>query len=253
MARDRFVARRKALGFTQQSLALAIPCERSTVARWERDESAVSPYHREPLARELRLTLHDLDALLNGNTAPHPEHGWWSNYETMEQSSTSVRTWEPMLVPGLLQTRSYAAALLHNDDLVTRRMDRQRMVTRPGKPVELVAVLDESALHRPFGDPGMLAGQLRHLATMAERPNVTLHVLPLDTPTEPAYWGALVILGFPWSGGLIYLEHQGGATYLDSVHDIEAHATVFERLRDLALDPTASVALITSRAKELDT
>lgn len=143
MARDQLVARRKALGFTQQSLAHAIPCERSTVARWEHDKSEVSPFYREPLARELKLTLQELDALLNGNGAlPRPEHGWWSNYETLEQSATSVRTWEPMLVPGLLQTREYATALLGDNDRVIRRMDRQRMLTRPGKPVEMSAIID---------------------------------------------------------------------------------------------------------------
>jgi transcriptional regulator with XRE-family HTH domain len=255
VARDRLIARRKALGFTQQSLAHCIPCERSTVARWERGESVVSAYHREPLARELKLTLPDLDTLLNGDTSPQPERGLWSGYATLEQSSTSVRTWQPMLVPGLLQTRDYAAALLDDIDLVTRRMDRQRIVTRAADPVELAAVLDESTLHRPIGGPAVLAGQLRHLAAAAELPNVTVQVLPLDGPTPAVARGGLgpvVILGFPWPGGLVYLEYTGGATYRDTLHDVRNHATAFDQMRELALPPDESVALIATRARELE-
>lgn len=255
VAREQLIARRKALGFTQLSLAHDIPCERSTVARWEHGESEVSAYHREPLARLLQWTLTELDEALNGNSAlPRAGQGWWSNYVTLEQSATSVRTWEPMVVPGLLQTRGYAAALLDNDDLVSRRLDRQQMVTRLGNPVELVAVIDESVLHRPIGGADVLASQLRLLATMAERPNVTVQVLPLHGSHRAAAlvgWGSLVILGFPWPGGLVYLQHGGGATYLDSPHDLETHVATFDRLRELALSPVESVELITNRAKEL--
>jgi transcriptional regulator with XRE-family HTH domain len=252
--REALIARRKALGFTQQSLAHAIGCERSTVARWEHGRGDVAPHHREPLARELRLTLIDLDKLLNGSSPPHPEDGWFSNFETLEQSSVLVRTWEPMVVPGLLQTRAYAAALLDSDDLVTRRIDRQRMITRPNDPVKLVAVLDESALHRPIGGPGVLVGQLRHLATVVDRPNVAVHILPFDASERAIALGglgALVILSFPWPGGLVYLEHRGGATYLDSRHDLDTNTAAFDRLRDLALSSEESIRLIDTRAREL--
>lgn len=254
MARDRLVARRKALGMTQQSLALRIPCERTTVARWEREECEVSAYHRGPLAEALGWTLTELDQALNGNSVPRPEHGWWSNYEALEQSAISIRTWEPMVVPGLLQTRAYAAALLGSDDLAARRLDRQRMVTRPDDPISLVSILDEATLHRPLGNPGVLAGQLDHLATVAQRANVTVHVLPQDAPAQAVALGcrcAFVILEFPWPGGLVHVEHRAGAETLDTFHEIEAHADTFDRLRELALPPAESIARMLA-AKELD-
>jgi len=251
MVRDRLIARRKAEGFTQQTLALQVGCAHTTVARWERGEVEVSAHHRQPLASALRWTLTELDDAINGNSSlPAASGGWWSNFVTLEQSATVVRCWEPMLVPGLLQAEDYAAALLDDHDLVVRRMDRQRMLTRPGNPVELVAVIDESVLHRPIGGRDVLAGQFHHLVRMAERPNIVVQVLPFDAPAQPAYWASLVILTFPWSGGLVYLEHRDGATYLDSMHDIEAHHAVFDRLRELALPPDESANLMKSVAKE---
>ncbi|HEY8527123.1 MAG TPA: helix-turn-helix transcriptional regulator [Acidimicrobiales bacterium] len=253
MARDRLIARRRALGYTQQSLAYRLRCERSTVARWEAGRSEVSAHHRGPLAEALQWSLTELDAALNGSSdLPRADQGWWSNFVTLEQAATSVRLWEPILVPGLLQTKAYAAALIGNEDGVQRRLDRQRMVTRPGNPVDLEAIIDESVLHRPIGGPEVLAHQLRHLATMAERPNVTIQVMPFTAPAQPANWGAFLILGFDWPGGLVYLEHTGGSHSLDSRHDVEAHAGTFDQIRALALSPRESVGLILSRAMELE-
>jgi transcriptional regulator with XRE-family HTH domain len=253
--REALIARRKALGFTQASLAHAIGCDRSTINRWERRGDDIAAHHREPLAQQLGLSLIELARLLNG-AAPHADDGWFSNFETLEKSSSLVRSWEPMLVPGLLQTQAYAASLLESDDLVTRRIDRQRMVTRPDEPVGLVAVLDESVLHRPIGGPAVLAGQLRHLVAAADRPNVNVHVLSLRAPARAialGSLGAMVILGFPWPGGLVYLEHRGGATYLDSRQDLDTHIAAFDRLRDMALSSAESVRLIETRARELAT
>jgi hypothetical protein len=187
---------------------------------------------------------------------PRPEHGWWSNYEALEQSAVSIRTWEPMVVPGLLQTRAYATALLDgSDDLVERRIDRQRIVNRPTSTVALEAIVDESVLHRPVGHPGVLSAQLRHLAGMADRDNVTIGVLPRHSPTQAVATGGIgpfVIVETPWPGGLVYLEHQGGSRSLDSAHEIKAHAEAFNRLREAALPCVASVALILAAARELE-
>jgi transcriptional regulator with XRE-family HTH domain len=256
MARDRLIARRKALGFSQQSLAHEISCERTTVARWERAESDVSPHLRGPLAVALQWSLPELDHALNGANVPRPEHGWWSNYEALEQSAVSIRTWEPMVVPGLLQTREYAAGLLDGaHDLVSRRLDRQRIVTRTDSPVRLVALLEEGVLSRTLGAPTVLVTQMYHLVTMGQRPNVTIGVLPRDASAEAVALGgkgAFVILETPWPGGLVHVEHQGGARSLDAAHEIEAHAMAFDRLRELALAPAESAARILSAARELE-
>lgn len=255
MQRDRLIARRKLLGFTQHTLALAVGCDRNTAARWERGESEVSAHHREPLARALQWSLTELDDALNGaGRLPVTVGGWFTNYETLEQSATTVRSWEPMVVPGLLQTRAYATALLGDSDRVTRRMDRQRMLTRPGNPVDLVAIVDESVLMRPVGGRDVFAAQLGHLVDMSERGNVTVQVLPLRAHVDAianGSRGAFVMLAFPWPGGLVHLEHAQGARGLDSQPELEAHIRVFDQLREMALTPNDSTERINAATGEL--
>jgi hypothetical protein len=202
----------------------------------------------------LKWSLTELDAVLNGSaTLPVTADGWFSNYETLEQSATTVRSWEPMVIPGLLQTRAYATALLGEGDQVIRRMDRQRMLTRPGNPVELIAIMDESVLMRPIGGADVQAAQLGHLVEMSERSNVTVQVLPLHAPVDAianGSRGAFVMLAFPWPGGLVHLEHAEGARGLDSQTELEAHMRVFDQLRELALSPGESIERINAAAGE---
>ncbi|HET6952304.1 MAG TPA: Scr1 family TA system antitoxin-like transcriptional regulator [Acidimicrobiales bacterium] len=143
----------------------------------------------------------------------------------------------------------------HVDASLTQTRQRERR--RVAASAALQRFDDASTMHlchkRHAAPDDVLVGQLDHLALMAERPNVVVQVLPLDAPAQPTYWGALVMLGFPWSGGLVYLEHRGGAHYLDSPHDIEIHCTAFDRLRDVALSPAESMRRITDRARELTT
>jgi transcriptional regulator with XRE-family HTH domain len=250
--RHRLIALREARGFTQASLAAEVGVERTTIGRWEAG-GVVRPQYREPLATALDISLAELDGLLNGSATASPAtgHGWWSNYETLEQAATSVVSWQPMLVPGLMQTRAYATALARIDDLVARRMSRQDIITRQRDPVSLTVVIDESVLHRPIGGADVLAGQLRHLLALNERTNVTTHVLPFTAQSQPAAWGSVVVLGFPWQGGLVYLEHSKGAAYLDSPYDVDNHHKVFENLRELALTADESLVLIDQRVKEI--
>lgn len=253
VVRHQLKRRRKELRFSQESLANEIRCDRKTVGRWERGLSDVSAEYREPLANALQWSSEQLDrALGGGHDLPQASQGWWSNFVTLEQSATAVRQYGAILVPGLLQTRAYASALLGDDDLVGQRLDRQRMVTRPHNAIELTTVVDESVLLRPIGGTTVLAEQVRFLLMMAERPNVTIQVLPLDAATQPAPWGSMVMLDFPWPGGLVYFEHQDGSYTLDKAHDIMAHLETFDRLTQLALPPTESVATMATRAKELE-
>jgi hypothetical protein len=160
-----------------------------------------------------------------------------------------------MVCPGLLQVESYAAALLGgHDEFVERRMARQAILTRDEEPVELVAIVDESALHRPIGGPVVLARQLDHLLEMGERSNITLQVLPLAA-AELAIGigcpGAFVILQPSWPGGIVHLEHWGGTRNLDQATEMDVHDKAFSELRRLALPSAESGELIRHRREEL--
>jgi hypothetical protein len=96
-----------------------------------------------------------------------------------------------------------------------------------------------------------MGAQIRHLAAMAERPNIDVQVLPLAAGVHSAAFGAFVILGFPWESdpGLVYVENRSGAVYLESSHEIDAHSLVFQHLSVLALNTKESLDLLRNVAK----
>jgi transcriptional regulator with XRE-family HTH domain len=110
---------------------------------------------------------------------------WFEGWLEAERAAQELRTWSPILVPGLLQTADYACAifLTEEDDedkvskLVDARLERQAILDRPDPP-HLITVLDESVLHRLIGSPTIMADQLEHLVSVGERRNVSVHVLP---------------------------------------------------------------------------
>lgn len=253
MARQRLRQRRRDLNLSQEELAQACGIATTTYGEYERGEIQEPRIgeQRRRLAKGLQIELKDLDWYMNGAVEPDLTPGWWSNYSTLEQSATSFHTYQPVVVPGVLQTGEYATALLGDARLARQRLQRQSMVTRDVEPVGFVAVLDESVLRRPVGGPDVLAAQLAHLAELAERPNVELLIQPFDAPVQATPWGAFVLLGFPWEGGLVYLEHQGGSRTLDSMHELDAHREAFSLLRGSALPLIDSLNIITRQLKEL--
>ncbi|MGH8965466.1 MAG: helix-turn-helix domain-containing protein, partial [Actinomycetes bacterium] len=127
--------------------------------------------------------------------------GWWEEYRdlpssltdfiALESEATAVREWGSTVFPGLLQTESYARNVIGGwSDLATlppqeleRRLDvrmRRREVLHRARPLELSAVLDEAVLQRRIGDQKVMREQLEHLCRMADLPNVTVQILPLD-------------------------------------------------------------------------
>lgn len=138
-----------------------------------------------------RLTL--LARRANGR---YPE--WFREWVDAEQQATALRTWQPILVPGLLQTRDYARALFQawqpaasSDDLdvlVGARIERQAILDRADPP-ELLAVLDEAVLHRKVGSVKIMGDQLAHLGEMSCRPAVTIQIVPAEVGTHAGLLG----------------------------------------------------------------
>lgn len=112
---------------------------------------------------------------------------WFVPYVAAEAQATSLRCWSPMAVPGLLQTEAYALEMLSVEpytperlaELLRARLDRQKVLDR----VRFTVVLDYSVVQRMMGSAQIMAEQCAHLVAMAERPNVSLHIVPPDTNT----------------------------------------------------------------------
>ena len=124
-------------------------------------------------------------------------------------------------------------------------MARQTLLTREHPP-RLWAVVDEAALRRPVGGPGVMKGQLERLRDATELPNVTLQVLPLDTGAHPAMVGSFSVLRFPDQElpDVVYLEHLTGASYLNKPDEVDRYLHVMESICVRAAAPDQTVELL---------
>jgi hypothetical protein len=198
--------------------------------------------------------------------------GWWHDYSDilpswfemylgLEQASSVIRTYEPQLVPGLLQTQEVARAVVQlnhlsqsGDDIERRvalRMKRQEVLTQPGAP-QLWAVIDEAALWRIDGRSAIRA-QLQHLIEMAELPNITLQVIPIYSGAHAAVGGPFTILRFsePDLPDIVYLEQLTSALYLDKRWYVRHYLVVMDRLCVQAKPPAETTRFLSSTLKEL--
>jgi transcriptional regulator with XRE-family HTH domain len=259
--------RREQQGLTQEGAAFDLRVAVSTYRSWERGEKTPRVGYRPRLARLLGVTLAEIDAYLDGNGTPPPNGHvvprWLGHYASLEQGAAAVHTFEPLIVPGLLQTRDYATAVERAghrtssdreiSQRVAARIARQCVLDREPEPLDVDAVVDESVLQRVTGGRDVMAEQLDHLAGMAQRPNVTVRVLPFDGRVHCAAWGAFQLITAPGAAApfMACTEDLAGIRYHEAPYAVEAHATLYEHLVAIALDPPTSLDRIRSVAKEV--
>ncbi|MEU0536169.1 DUF5753 domain-containing protein, partial [Amycolatopsis tolypomycina] len=186
----------------------------------------------------------------------------YTAYISFEREAQSVRNYESLFLPGLLQTEDYARAVIRGvlpaatdeqvEDRVRARMERQPLLTKD-KPLKLWAVVDEAALRRVVGGPAVMAAQLRQLAELASAPNITLQVIRFGAGAHPGMPGQFILLDFadPADTDLIYIDSMAGDLFLESEADISRYRSIFDNLVAVALSPNDSVSLITELATEL--
>jgi hypothetical protein len=135
--------------------------------------------------------------------------------------------------------------------MVRVRLRRQQVLDREG--LHLTVVLDESVLKRRIGDDSVMYEQLQHLAREAERPNLTLQILPLDAP-HAVFGESFVIFGFGEDSDAILqdvvsIEQLRSGSTLEGERETYLHRIAFQTLADSSLDPTTSRALILETAQ----
>jgi transcriptional regulator with XRE-family HTH domain len=187
---------------------------------------------------------------------PYPQ--WFRDWVQAEQEATSLRWWEPLLVPGLLQTPDYARSILRAapdavedelDELVNARMERQSILDRP-KPPELWVLIDENVLRRRIGSRKIMHEQLLHLADASWRGSITLQLVPVEVGAHAGLLGAFIVAGFDESPSILYAETAVEAQTIDRSALVSKAALAFDRLRAEALPRRASRDLIRKVAEE---
>ena len=184
---------------------------------------------------------------------------WFQSYVGMEEAATSIRVYEPQLIPGLLQIPTYTAAVLALCDIplgeaerhVILRKERQRRFTE-GR-LKLWAIVEETALRRPVGSMEILCDQLRYLLSLSDRPNFTLQVIPSGTGSH-AVTSGFTILRFaePDLPDVAYLEHLTSALYFDKKSEVDRYLLAMERLSVVAAKPSQTTGILTRVLEELE-
>ncbi|HLL67070.1 MAG TPA: helix-turn-helix transcriptional regulator [Micromonosporaceae bacterium] len=179
---------------------------------------------------------------------------WFQSYLGLEAAACLIRTFELQFVPGLLQTRDYARAVIRlgheaaSTEEIDRRIQvrqaRQQVLNRPNPP-QLWAVIDEAVLRRPVGGPEVMRGQIEALIEMSKARNIRLQIIPFDTGGHAAAGGPFAILRFPEPDlpDVVYVEQLTSALYLDKRDDVDHYAIAMDRLC-IEAEPPANTATI---------
>jgi hypothetical protein len=198
--------------------------------------------------------------------------GWWHQYSDivpnwfeiylgLEQATSVIRTYQPQLVPGLLQTPEVARSIIQlghprrsADDIERRlalRMTRQEILTQREAP-QLWAVMEEASLWRLDGR-SVMRKQMQHLINMAELPNVTVQVIGMHSGPHAALGGPFSLLRFsePDLPDLVYLEQLSSSLYLDKAEDVQHYREIMDRLSVQAKTPTETIRFLDSTLKEI--
>lgn len=277
-------ALRKAAGLTMEQAAEQLDRARATLYRIE--NGAENVRFRAADVREM-LTLYNAsdesaELVLAMAAATRENKNWWHDYIGsglprwfqlyigLEAAASSIRKYQPELVPGLFQTRAYAEQVFQmpggsidagdrdeQQRALQLRVERQGLLTRFAAP-QLSVVMNEAVLRRPVGSATIMVEQLHQILKAAELPNVTVHVLEFSAGLHAgAMTGAFSIMDFPLDGDgkeveppVTYLEAATGAVYLDKPHEISAYNSIWANMTDRALNESQSKSLIQQIAEE---
>ncbi|NNH70263.1 helix-turn-helix domain-containing protein [Nocardia uniformis] len=267
-------------GYTQTKAAQLLEMGATSLGRLEKGENSRIKSRDIQAACDLYGVPDDLVAALIGLARQANVKNWWHQYGDLipkdfdvyvglEAAASKIITYQPDLVPGLLQIADYDRALAERcpDDTVEERerrvqlkMQRQNIVTRKTRPVTLDVVVGEAALRRVAGSRRIMAAQLRHLADRSAAANIELRVLraaagfPGGISMPP-----LVVLqygesahGEPVEPSVVFLEGIVGNMYIEDADDVASFSRSFDRLKAAALDGSSSRQLLRQLAREYE-
>ncbi|MBC2875705.1 MULTISPECIES: helix-turn-helix domain-containing protein [Streptomyces] len=253
---------RESRGITREAAGYSIRASESKISRMELGRVSFKTRDVEDLLTLYGITRESEREALLGLAREANVAGWWHSYGDvlpswfqtyvgLEGAASHIGIYEVQFVHGLLQTEGYAHAVVVRgqptadpaevERRVSLRMERQKLLFSERAP-HFHAVLDEAALHRPYGDADVMRGQLQHLIDLSEQPNVTLQVMPFRHGGHAGESGAFTVLRFPESDlpDVVYLEHLTGALYLDKPDEVAQYERVMGRLRADSLSPSGT-------------
>jgi transcriptional regulator with XRE-family HTH domain len=267
---------RASTGQTAEDVGQVLGWSKAKISRYELAQGGLKP---ADVARLLEFygvqASHREQLLALAEEATHK--GWWEaygdvlteghrDYIALEAEATSILEWQINVVPGLLQTEQYAREVLSGyqetatispraiERRVETRLIRQQLLARD-EPLEYVALLDESVLHRQRGDQSVMLAQLQRLADVAALPNVTIRVMPLKSNHGLAV-DSFSIFQFGSAHetmlhDVVGLEHLSDQFYVEGDTDTHQFRLAFSHLAQECISPSESRELILTTSRQV--
>lgn len=260
---------REMKGMTAEEVADRLLVSQSKISRLENGRRSISQRDVRDLCGVYEVEDHRIVDSLMQMAKDSRQQGWWhafgdipySVYIGLETDAASLRVYEPQVVPGLLQTRPYAEALITGalpesgtndiEKRVSVRLRRQERIRDADHPLRLWVVIDEAALRRQVGDKQLMREQLEHLVELSHQPHVTVQVLPFEMGAHPGINGQYAILEFPDASdsSVVYIEGVTSDLYLEKANDVQKYSVMYEHLRAQALNVDQTRQFIAEIAK----
>jgi transcriptional regulator with XRE-family HTH domain len=262
---------RAAAGRTIDDVARHLECSAAKVSRMETGAVRVGMSDLRAVLELYGVIGAEREALV-ALARQSRRRGWWHEFtdvvppgsETfygLEDGAATIGQHSTSLVPGLLQTADYAAALVGSVPGVSAavcrrrvelRMRRQQLLARP-QPPAVTMVLDEAVLRREVGGPAVMAAQIAHLRDTAGRPHVRLQVLPFSAGAYSAAGVSFTVFGFaePDETSVVFREQLDANSFLDRPDQVSFYTDALAEASRVAADPQASSTLLTARLAEL--
>ncbi|WP_107064627.1 Scr1 family TA system antitoxin-like transcriptional regulator [Streptomyces erythrochromogenes] len=244
-------------GLTQRQLGDKIPIAHSRIAQFELGNE-VPP---EDVNGKLDVLLDADGDLVDlwGHIKRTPYPDWARAFVALEAKAVKMLKYMAHAVPGLLQTESYARALLRIsrprdtdgqiEALVSARLDRQSILGASAPPL-LWCILDEAVIRRPVGGPAVMREQLAQVFLLAETPHVVVQVLPFKAGAHPVMGGSLTLLSFERGQDVAYTEGSHSGELVETAEEVAEYALAYDLLQAQSLPPDESLTVIRSVMKE---
>lgn len=227
---------REGRGMTQGELAPMLCLSEGHLGNLERARRRIAISHARDLDKIFDLP--QWFELLHHH-AQGEHRDWLVQYTALEQEANELKVWQPLWIPGLLQTKAYTHASLEGgrvDDIEAKtasRLDRQAILDKEDPPY-LWVLLDERALVPGLGSSRIMKEQVARLLEMAERRSVTIQLVPADAGPHAGLDGGFNILAAE-GGEVAYVEAPLGGRLVQDEDEVKSLARRYDHIRSLAL------------------
>ncbi|MCG5214679.1 helix-turn-helix domain-containing protein [Streptosporangium sp. KLBMP 9127] len=250
---------RRDAGLSQAALGTRIGCHRTLISHIERGGKRPQRVIAEALDATFGLThKRHFVGMYERILRDLGSRGWFLRWLEVEPQASFLRFWDPLLVPGIVQTEAYARAIYQQEPTVpATEVDRavgiriaRRSILERDTPPRMWIMMDETVLHRPIGGREVLAGQLRFLREIADHPSVTIQIVPIDAGCAPGLLSAFALARLPDDVQIATIQSSGDGVVTGEPTLLSRLTLRCDTIRDDAYSQSESLRLIERVTKQ---